>query len=251
MSACLHRVSWLLHARVVEAKLRDLQLAVKAGFDPNQPRVPAGNPDGGQWTGSGGESGSGGERVGIGVGGASGRPIRVAQNDPPDHLKDFPEKRPPDVKLRNRAIRRLARFVLTLIREDELGREIGPILDLLNIGSWVADDYSDHLQSYIDPPKTLEELQRAVSSPSPGTQIHHIVEQGPAEREKFPRSQIDGADNLVRIPTLKHEEITGWFGTPNDEFGGLSPREYLRGRGWPERRKMGLDALILFEVLEP
>jgi hypothetical protein len=40
VSACLHRVSWLLHASVVEAKLRDLQLAVKAGFDPNQPRVP-------------------------------------------------------------------------------------------------------------------------------------------------------------------------------------------------------------------
>jgi hypothetical protein len=36
-------VSWLLHASLVEAKLRDLQLAVavKAGFDPNQPRVPA------------------------------------------------------------------------------------------------------------------------------------------------------------------------------------------------------------------
>jgi hypothetical protein len=31
--------------------------ALKAGFDPNQPRVPAGNPDGGQWTGTGGGSG--------------------------------------------------------------------------------------------------------------------------------------------------------------------------------------------------
>jgi hypothetical protein len=50
VSACLHRVSWLLHARIVEAKLRDRQRAVKAGFDPNQPRVPAGNRDGGQWT---------------------------------------------------------------------------------------------------------------------------------------------------------------------------------------------------------
>src|SRR5581483_6598811 len=45
---------WLVHAQVVEAKLRDLERAVKAGFDPNQPRVPAGNPDGGQWTSTGG-----------------------------------------------------------------------------------------------------------------------------------------------------------------------------------------------------
>jgi hypothetical protein len=70
VSACLHRVSWLLHAHVVEAKLRDLQRAVKANFNPNQPRVPAGNPDGGEWTDAGGRPriGSGGGRT------------RVAQN---------------------------------------------------------------------------------------------------------------------------------------------------------------------------
>ena len=49
VSAHLHRLNWLLRARVVEAKLRELERAVKAGFDRNQPRVPAGSPDGGQW----------------------------------------------------------------------------------------------------------------------------------------------------------------------------------------------------------
>ena len=53
VSAHLHRLNWLLRARVVEAKLRELERAVKAGFDPNQPRVPAGSPDGGQWAGGG------------------------------------------------------------------------------------------------------------------------------------------------------------------------------------------------------
>ena len=41
--------------RVELAALRCI-LALKAGFDPNQPRVPAGRPEGGQWTDSGGES---------------------------------------------------------------------------------------------------------------------------------------------------------------------------------------------------
>lgn len=36
-----------------------LVIAAKGGFDPNQPRVPAGNPNGGQWSGGGSESGSG------------------------------------------------------------------------------------------------------------------------------------------------------------------------------------------------
>jgi len=56
----LHRVSALLWGKVLEAKLQALDRAVKANFNPNQPRVPAGNPDGGQWTddagGSGGDS---------------------------------------------------------------------------------------------------------------------------------------------------------------------------------------------------
>jgi hypothetical protein len=35
---------------------------------------------------------------------------------------------------------------------------------------------SSSVQSYLDPPRTLEELARAVSDPKPGYDIHHIVE---------------------------------------------------------------------------
>jgi hypothetical protein len=51
---------------------------------------------------------------------------------------------------------------------------------------------------------------------------------------------------------LKHWEITGWdMRGHNDAYGGLSPREYLRGEDWDERRRVGLDALIRFGVLKP
>jgi len=43
----------------IKAELRFRQLLRKAGFNPDQPRVPAGDPDGGQWTSgeaAGGES---------------------------------------------------------------------------------------------------------------------------------------------------------------------------------------------------
>ncbi len=39
--------------------LLEIRYGIKAGFDPNQPRVPAGEPNGGQWTSTGGGSGSG------------------------------------------------------------------------------------------------------------------------------------------------------------------------------------------------
>lgn len=59
-SRALQRTGWLLHAYVVETKLCALRDVVKYGFNPNQPRVPPGNPDGGQWTdGDGGGRSSG------------------------------------------------------------------------------------------------------------------------------------------------------------------------------------------------
>ena len=33
------------------------------------------------------------------------------------------------------------------------------------------------------------------------------------------RSLIDSPENLVRIPTLKHWQITGWYMTPNEDYG--------------------------------
>ncbi len=90
-----------------------------------------------------------------------------------------------------------------------------------------------------------------VGKPEKGYEVHHIVEQTPAAREGHAQEDIDGPDNLVRIPTLKHWEITGWYMRGNRRFGGLSPREYLRGKGWNEKRQVGLDALIDAKVLKP
>jgi hypothetical protein len=59
VSAQLPRLNWLLRARVVEAKLRELERAVKSGFDPDEPRVPAGSGrTSGRWTDGGGGGGS-------------------------------------------------------------------------------------------------------------------------------------------------------------------------------------------------
>ena len=81
--------------------------------------------------------------------------------------------------------------------------------------------------------------------------IHHIVERTPAEQAGFPRALIDGPENLVRIPTMKHWEINAWYMKSNDNFGGLSPREYLRGKSWEKRVQVGQEALIEFGVLKP
>jgi hypothetical protein len=103
----------------------------------------------------------------------------------------------------------------------------------------------------MDAPKSLGELHEAVSDRKLGYHVHHIVEQTPARMRGFSEGLINGRQNLVRIPALKHWQITGWYGRPNPDYGGLSPREYLQGKGWDERVRVGHEALVEFEVLKP
>jgi hypothetical protein len=57
--AAIRRAAWHVDAARVELALENLkQACLKANFNPNQPRVPAGNPDGGQWTSEAGGGGS-------------------------------------------------------------------------------------------------------------------------------------------------------------------------------------------------
>jgi hypothetical protein len=120
----------------------------------------------------------------------------------------------------------------------------------LETAEWLSQ-YLPLVYSYLDAPKVLEELQENALSPQAGYNIHHIVEQTPAAQDGFTWSIVNGPDNLVLIPTLKHWQINGWYSTPNDEFGGLSPRDYLRGKSWDERVRVGTMALVQYGVLEP
>ena len=84
-----------------------------------------------------------------------------------------------------------------------------------------------------------------------GYQRHHVNEQTAARRDGFREELIQAKGNVVRVPTFKHEEITAWYQRKSIEYGGLSPREYLRGKSWDERTRVGLEALKRHGVLSP
>ncbi len=164
-------------------------------YNPHQPRVPAGNPDGGQWMGGG--AGAGRIRL------AGPLPPGVGHNQGPplDELSPLPQERPPDRETRSAAVKEAARRLL---------RYGGPLGRIVGAAYWLYQ-YDKLIEASLDPSKSLEELQQAVSdAPRLGYQRHHIVEQDAAEKDGYRRSLIDGRDNLVLIPTLKHREITSW-----------------------------------------
>jgi len=111
--------------------------------------------------------------------------------------------------------------------------------------------YLPYIIAYSQPPKTWDELQRDASYPKVGYDIHHPIEQTPARQDGFSSDEIEASENRLLIPTLKHWQITAWYQTQNKDFGGLSPRDYLRGKSWDERMRIAKIALVRFGVLKP
>lgn len=262
-------------------KLRELDLALKA-FDPNQPRVPEGNPDGGQWTGDGGGTGgrlpSGpGTLLDLGDGENSlSERIRLAQNDPPGHLSDvrprpgklprdietlsdIPKEKPESVQLANAIIKFVAyEFSDYLMRQGERPLVAGTLRSRLfrrliagfEIALWVRDEGLPAIESYYDPPRTMKELQDAAAAGRrPGYEIHHIVERNSASPKEGNR--INASENLVSVPVFKHHLITGYYLKESDAYQRRSLRDALRGEDWEIRYQEGLDALVKYGVMKP
>lgn len=154
---------------------------------------------------------------------------------------------PPTAQEKNAFIKSAARWIA---RAARVAGPVGPFVTALEMASWLDTDRA-FIDAYQDPPKTMDELQEAASNRKWGYHRHHVAERSSALEDGFSKEEVDGPENLVRIPALKHREITGWYQKENPDFGGVSPREYLRDKDWNERRRVGLDALIKYGVLKP
>ncbi|MEQ1943319.1 hypothetical protein ABMA32_12960 [Mesorhizobium sp. VNQ89] len=215
------------HTLLTQAKHLHL-LAAKAGFRPNQPRVPAGNSDGGQW-------------VGEGLAGSEQAPRLWLAGDRPELPPDVPEREPPTIRERNAWGVRVAKYLATT--SHTFAASV--------FANWLIRHADHRIRAYLTPPKTLQELQDMAFDRPAGFDIHHIVEQTPARNDGFSNDKIESWENRVAVPTYRHWEITGWYQTKNDDFGDLSPREYLRDQPWDIRRAVGMQALKIHGVLKP
>ena len=169
----------------------------------------------------------------------NGPPEKINDAEPPPDENPVPENKPTDPGMLSQALRGASAAVAAWATIAYLGQNA--------VGYWVCPG----ILANNDPPKTFEELTKGVGTPVPGYQDHHISEQTSATRDGFPRDMIDGKDNVVKIPTLKHREITTWYSQRNPAYGGLSPREYLSGRSWQERYDFGIDQLKKNGILLP
>jgi hypothetical protein len=223
-------------------------------FDPNQPRVPAGSPEGGQWTN--GEAGEGGWPV-FDVGPIDFGPIELAplaaaagigHNNGPslDEPPQIPKEPPPDRGSRLAKAKEAAKWL------GKFGARklpvVGGVVVAVEAAQWLRSEWPS-IRSYRDKPATYDELVRGAQEARPGYHRHHVVEQQSAN-DGIPRSMIDAPGNIVSVPVYRHREISAWYQTKNKNYGYLSPRDYLRGKDWSERQRIGMDALRRAGVLK-
>jgi hypothetical protein len=197
-------------------------------YRPDQLRVPAGSREGGQWTDDGGGQSSNQNSPAIERVYAAGLPR-------------IPQQRPPTSPERTAIAKTVAAYLLE--------KGITNAAEYIAKSSWLYNAIP-YINSYLDAPKSLEELQADASTPKLGYDVHHIVEQSSAAEAGYPRKMIDAPENLVSIPRLSHWEINAWYQTRNSDYGDVSPREYLSGKDWDERRRVGLEALSKSGVLK-
>lgn len=162
----------------------------------------------------------------------------------------IPEQRPSTPQERFRTVRAVA-FWASKVALQSGGNPRVIALRLLAEGThWLVQEYWPYVSEYLEPPKSLEQLRADVRVRRPGTEVHHIVEQTHAIREGYDRALVDHHDNLVRISTFRHWEVSAWYQTRHERFDNMTPRDYLRGKPWHVRYEIGLEALREHGILE-
>jgi hypothetical protein len=143
----LCRLRWEHAALRMDLAMLRLQLALEAAFNPNQPRVPAGHPDGGQWTD--GDAGI----------------IPVADSDRPSKEKYLNQH------IMDRHVGKSdAELIARVDRETIRGRFLSKIID--RDGSFASvDDARDLIKRTIE--MNPEAVARVISNQSPWEFLTH------------------------------------------------------------------------------
>ena len=120
---------------------------------------------------------------------------------------------------------------------------------------------ADQIYANLQPPKTLPELQTPPQDHLLGYELHHIVEENPANvakddraavrARKFGYDALDDPSNVVYVPRLKHEQVTAAYNSAYlDNPAYPRMRVVVSAMDFNDQREAGLQALREVGVLE-
>jgi hypothetical protein len=241
-------------------------------YDPNQPRVPRGHPDGGQWVENPFSADGANSDLDRPV--SDGDLERAADalleldavfrrsgpdpgllhlaGGPRDPLDPLKPREPPSAEgqpgtraqLAWRMIERL-RPVVALARRSSRWAAVASIL--LEYGF-------PKVVTYFDEPKSLAELRPKVrvedydsfeefqrkNPAGPGYEWHHIRERSFGSVQGW---EVHSTENIVRVPVILHRRISATYSSKSESLGGLTVREWLKLQGPESQQQYGEDIL--------
>jgi len=243
--------------------------ALERKYDPNQPRVPRGHPNGGQWTDGSGDEVSDLDRpvteeelsradhalarLDDLVARSSRGLLHLAggARDPFDPPKPPPTDLPPvegTPKTRGQLVRqmitRIAPAAAFALRRSTWGL----------VASVLLEEGFPEVVTYFDEPKTLSEMHPRVrvedygsfdefrrrNPAGPGYEWHHIREREFGSAEGW---DVHSTDNIVRVPVVHHRRISDFYSFKREELGGMTVREWLKTKDPAFQREFGLTIL--------
>ncbi len=91
-------------------------------------------------------------------------------------------------------------------------------------------------------------LEKRFGPAGDGYQYHHIAEAGINEGA-IPISRLQSTDNIIRIPTLLHEEISAAYGRSAPTARNMSLRQWLKGQSYQMQYDYGLNVMRELGIL--
>jgi hypothetical protein len=260
----------------------------KAGFDPDEPRLPAGQPGGGEWT-AGGDAGAARiDAVALDTSDHGTLPVAadahiapVEDTAMPGQGSGEPEGDSPTATERDlerkliEAGYRLPLWAWAVVRAlyrlfMEHGGDISVLLTYLEDRGLRLDELPAVIKSLFDPPRPLIELQTDkpprgfdtanqlkayLGDPPPGYEWHHIIEQNGQIRDDLItpegiRTWIQNTDNMIMIPVIKHYCINGIMSSTFPRGSGIILRNTVRNMEPKDQHQMGIILLMLCRVIK-
>jgi hypothetical protein len=100
-------------------------------------------------------------------------------------------------------------------------------------------------------PHTLEELRAAATGPSQrGYENHHIVTQGGKNATNIPQELLQSGDNIVRVPTLLHEDINAAYSKNSTEVPGMTVYRWLQTQPFDVQYEEGVKIMRNLRLIQ-
>jgi hypothetical protein len=98
---------------------------------------------------------------------------------------------------------------------------------------------------------SFSSFKRAYGSAGEGYQWHHIVEQTPGNLAQFGNQAIHNTENLVKLPTDVHWQISGYYSSKQGFSQPLTVREWLSSKPIQGQYDFGVKVMEQFGVTKP